>query len=46
MKIIAAPGGAAVDGEVVDLADPAAGRRIARTLDARNNGIDVARYFV
>lgn len=46
VKIIAAPGGAAVDGEVVDLADPSAGRRIARTLDARNNGIDVARYFL
>jgi HD-GYP domain-containing protein (c-di-GMP phosphodiesterase class II) len=46
VKIIAAPGGAAVDGEAVDLADPAAGRRIVRTLDARANGIDVARYFV
>jgi HD-GYP domain-containing protein (c-di-GMP phosphodiesterase class II) len=46
VKIIGAPGGAAVDGEAVDLADPADGRRIARTLDARNNGIDVARYFL
>ena len=35
-----------MDGEVVDLADPAAGRRIACTLDARNNGINVARYFL
>ena len=46
VRIVAAPGGAAVDGGVVDLADPAAGRRIARTLDARDNGIDVGRYFV
>ena len=46
VKVIAAPGGEAVDGAVVDLADPAAGRCIAKTLDARRHGIDVARYFL
>ena len=46
VRIIAGPGGVAADGGVVDLADPAACRRIACTLDAHANGIDVARYFV
>ena len=46
VKVIAAPDGAAVDGAVIDLADPAVGRRIARTLDARRHGIDIARYFL
>ena len=46
VKVIATPDGTAVDGAVLDLADPAAGRRIARTLDARRHGIDVARYFL
>jgi HD-GYP domain-containing protein (c-di-GMP phosphodiesterase class II) len=46
VKLIAGPDGAAADGAVIDLADPAAGRRIARTLDAHRHGIDVARYFL
>jgi hypothetical protein len=46
VKVIAAPDGEAVDGAVIDLADPAAGRCIAKTLDARRHGIDVARYFL
>jgi len=46
VKVIAAPDGAAVDGAEFDLADPEAGRRITRTLDARRHGIDVARYFL
>jgi HD-GYP domain-containing protein (c-di-GMP phosphodiesterase class II) len=46
VKIIATPDGAPVDGDLVDLADPGAGRRILRTLDARANGIDVSRYFL
>ena len=46
VKVIATPDGTAVDGAEIDLADPAAGRRIARTLDARRHGIDVARYFL
>jgi hypothetical protein len=46
VKIIAAADGAPVDGEVVDLADPSAGRGIARTLDARSLGVDVTRYFL
>ncbi|HWR97250.1 MAG TPA: HD domain-containing phosphohydrolase [Candidatus Methanoperedens sp.] len=46
VRIIAAPDGAAMDGETVNLAEPGAGRRIARTLDARANGIDVGRYFL
>ena len=46
VKVIAGPDGAAVDGDAVDLADPAVGRRIARTLDAHRHGIDVARYFL
>jgi HD-GYP domain-containing protein (c-di-GMP phosphodiesterase class II) len=46
VRVIASPGGTAVDGGLVDLADPGAGRRIVRTLDARANGIDVSRYFL
>jgi HD-GYP domain-containing protein (c-di-GMP phosphodiesterase class II) len=46
VRVIATPGGAAVDGGIVDLADPGAGRRIVRTLDAHANGIDVGRYFL
>jgi HD-GYP domain-containing protein (c-di-GMP phosphodiesterase class II) len=46
VRVIAAPGGAAEDDGLVDLADPGAGRRIVRTLDARANGIDVSRYFL
>lgn len=46
VKIIGTPAGSAVDGEVLDLADPKAGRRIQATVDARKHGIDVARYFV
>jgi HD-GYP domain-containing protein (c-di-GMP phosphodiesterase class II) len=46
VKVIAAPDGAEIDGALLDLADPAAGRRIVRTLDAHANGIDVARYFL
>jgi HD-GYP domain-containing protein (c-di-GMP phosphodiesterase class II) len=46
VKIIADPRGEPVDGEVVNLADPASGRSVARTLDAYRHGIDVARYFL
>lgn len=46
VTIIADPGGEPTDGPLVDLANPSAGRTIARTLDARANGIDVARYFL
>jgi HD-GYP domain-containing protein (c-di-GMP phosphodiesterase class II) len=46
VKVIATPDGTAVDGEEIDLADPAAGRRIERTLNARRHGIDIARYFL
>jgi hypothetical protein len=46
VKVIATAGGAAVDGAVIDLAAADPGRRIARTLDARRHGIDVARYFL
>ena len=46
LKVIAAADGTAVDGAEIDLADPAEGRRISRTLDARRHGIDVARYFL
>jgi hypothetical protein len=46
VKIIATPDGTAVDGAEINLAEPDAGRRIARTLDARRLGIDVSRYFL
>ncbi len=46
VKVIAASDGAPVEAAMIDLADPEAGRRIARTLDARRHGIDVARYFL
>jgi len=46
VKVIADSDGTPVDGAVVDLADPGAGRSVARTLDARRHGIDVARYFL
>jgi hypothetical protein len=46
VKVIATPDGTAVDGAEVDLAAPGIGLRIARTLDARRHGIDVARYFL
>ncbi len=46
VKIIASPDGAAVDGAEIDLSDPADGRRISRTLDARRHNIDIARYFL
>jgi HD-GYP domain-containing protein (c-di-GMP phosphodiesterase class II) len=46
VKVIADPGGEPVDGDLVDLADPAAGRRIERTLDAHKAGIDITRYFL
>ncbi len=46
VKVIASADGTAVDGTMVDLADPASGRRIAQTLDARRHDIDVARYFL
>jgi HD-GYP domain-containing protein (c-di-GMP phosphodiesterase class II) len=46
VKIIADAGGEPVDGEVVNLAAPGAGRSVARTLDAHRHGIDVSRYFL
>jgi HD-GYP domain-containing protein (c-di-GMP phosphodiesterase class II) len=46
VKVIAARTGAPLDGPLLDLADPAAGRAVARTLDARQHGIDVAQYFL
>jgi HD-GYP domain-containing protein (c-di-GMP phosphodiesterase class II) len=46
VKVIAAADGAAADGAEVDLAAAGVGVRIARTLDARRHGIDVARYFL
>jgi HD-GYP domain-containing protein (c-di-GMP phosphodiesterase class II) len=46
VKVVVSPGGAAVDGPVVDLAVADPGRRIACTLDAHSHGIDVARYFL
>jgi HD-GYP domain-containing protein (c-di-GMP phosphodiesterase class II) len=46
VRVIAAPDGAAVDGAEIDLAAPGVERRIARTLDARRHGIDIARYFL
>jgi HD-GYP domain-containing protein (c-di-GMP phosphodiesterase class II) len=46
VKVIATPDGGAVDGAEIDLSDPDAGRSIARTLDARRHGIDIARYFL
>ncbi len=46
VKVIADTGGAAVDGPVLDLADPGVGQRIARTLDAHRHGLDVSRYFL
>lgn len=46
VKIIADPRGEPVDGDLVNLADPAAGRTLVRTLDAHRNGIDVSRYFL
>ena len=46
VKVISTPAGDAVDGDVVDLAEPKAGRRIVETLDAHALDIDVSRYFL
>ncbi len=46
VKVVASPDGASVDGPVIDLAGPGVELRIARTLDARRHGVDVARYFL
>ena len=46
VKIIADSGGKEVEGEIVDLADPAATRSIIGTLDPRLYNLDVSRYFL
>lgn len=46
VKIIADADGNEVDGEMVDISDPDAGREIVETLDPQKHKIDVTRYFV
>ncbi|GFO58483.1 cyclic diguanylate phosphodiesterase [Geomonas silvestris] len=46
VKVIADPQGREVDGAVLDLADPAVGRRIVGTLDPNRHQIDVSRYLL
>lgn len=44
VRIVAGPSGAAVDGDLVNLADSAAGRSIVTAIDPHPFGIDVSRY--
>jgi len=46
VKVIADPQGREVDGAVLDLADPALGRRVVGTLDPNRHQIDVSRYLL
>lgn len=46
VKVIADADGNEVDGEMVDISDPDAGRAIVETLDPQKYKIDVTRYFV
>ncbi|GFO69960.1 cyclic diguanylate phosphodiesterase [Geomonas limicola] len=46
VKVIADPQGREVDGVLLDLADPAVGRRIIGTLDPNRHQIDVSRYLL
>ena len=45
VKIIADSGGHEIDGEILDLALPMAGRSISETLDPNRHRFDISRYF-